>query len=50
MQRMEVGFLFRGTKIPHAMGQLSLCVLRREKPAYHKERPHMLQIRPDTAK
>ena len=28
----------RGTKIPHAMGQLSPCTTGREKPTRHKER------------
>ena len=40
----------RGTKIPHAEGQLSLHATTREKPACCNERSHVPQLRPDTAK
>ena len=39
----------QGTKIPHAMGQLSFCASVTEKPAYHNESSCMLQLRLDTA-
>ena len=39
MNRMEVWSLVRGTKIPHATGQLSLCAITREKDLIPQERP-----------
>ena len=38
----------QGTKIPHAMGQLSPHAASTE-PVRHNERSHMLQLRPDAA-
>ena len=38
-----------GTKIPHAVGQLSLCTSTRE-PVCHNETSPMLQLRPDRAR
>ena len=38
----------RGTKIPHAMGQLSLSATTKE-PVGHNERSRGLQLRPDAA-
>ena len=46
----------QGTKIPQAVGQLSVCAIATE-PVHRNERPHMAQgrpcllpLRPDTAK
>ena len=38
-----------GTKIPNALGQLSLCATSREQPSHHIE-DRVLQLRPDAAK
>ena len=38
-----------GTKIPNALGQLSLCATSREQPSHHTE-DWVLQLRPDAAK
>ena len=38
-----------GTKIPNALGQLSLCATFREQPSHHIE-DRVLQLRPDAAK
>ena len=46
----EVSIPGRGTKIPHAVGQLSLRATTREKPACLNERSRMLHLRPKAAK
>ena len=39
----------QGTKIPHAVGQLSPCAATTE-PADHNQKARVPQLRPDTAK
>ena len=40
----------RGTQIPHAVEQLSLCAATGEKPASRNKGSHTPQLRPDAAK
>ena len=40
----------QGTKIPHTVGQLSLCAETREKPVCLNERHCIMQLRSDAAK